>query len=79
MKARIPRFRRLRGLAQVTKRIARPCIAPGMTYGLQVVGAPPATVRTMTGLVRTGWSKTPTGSSTMLASFLEAAPHLQPE
>eukprot|EP00959_Pyramimonas_sp_CCMP1952_P414268 8679959-Pyramimonas_sp.AAC.1 len=46
-----------------------------MTYGLHVVGAPPATVNTMTRLVRTGWSKTPTASSTWLASLLEDAPH----
>ena len=40
IKERLPRFRKLRGLAKIAKRIARPCLAPGMTYGLHVVGAP---------------------------------------
>eukprot|EP00959_Pyramimonas_sp_CCMP1952_P305173 6386433-Pyramimonas_sp.AAC.1 len=50
-----------------------------MQYGLQVVSAPPATVATMTKVARAGWGKTPSATSTWLASQLEPPPHLQPE
>eukprot|EP00959_Pyramimonas_sp_CCMP1952_P153027 3201059-Pyramimonas_sp.AAC.1 len=66
-------------MAKLAKRIARPCLAPGMTYGLHVVGAPPATVATMMKVVRTGWSKTPTASSTWIASLLEEGPNQMPD
>ena len=50
-----------------------------MQYGLQVVSAPPATVANMTKITRAGWGKTPSATSTWIASQLEPSPHQLPE
>jgi hypothetical protein len=78
--ARMPRFRRLRGLrTKEYRQITSPSLGPGMTYGLQVTSAPPHLVKRMAARVREGWAKTPAASSTWVASRLEPSWRQHPD
>eukprot|EP00959_Pyramimonas_sp_CCMP1952_P006239 130469-Pyramimonas_sp.AAC.1 len=55
MKMRLPRFKRLSGLAKIGRAVAQPCIAPAMQYGIQIVGATKTLIKSMVSMVRVGW------------------------
>ncbi|CAK0817377.1 unnamed protein product [Prorocentrum cordatum] len=77
--ARLPRFRRLRGLGAQLGRLTRASLPAALQCSLPAMGAPPTLVAMMRRMLRQGWGRLAAGSSTWLAACLEPGARAEPQ